>query len=86
MKIALTEPEMEKLRMETQGAEGEAVLDAYEPEPAFTMEFEFAGDGIDVLAAAYMAYDEPMDGWYLTDRIEDSERLSALVRAYLAAC
>ena len=85
MKIALTHDEMERLRAEVDGGEGECVLDAYEPEPAFTMEFEFTKDGIDVLAAAYLAYDEPMDGWYLADRIEDAEALAKLVRAYLNA-
>ena len=85
MKIALTHEEMEKLRAEADGGEGECVLDAYEPEPAFTMEFEFTKDGIDALAAAYLAYDEPMDGWYLTDRIEDAEALEALLRAFLNA-
>ncbi len=86
MKIALTEQEIAKLRLEIQGEEGEAILDAYEPEPAFTMEFEFIKSGIDVLAAAHLAYDEPMDGWYLADRIEDPERIAALVKAYLASC
>ena len=50
------------------------------------MEFEFIKSGIDVLAAAHLAYDEPMDGWYLADRIEDPERIAALVKAYLASC
>lgn len=85
MKIALTHEEMERLRAETEGGEGECVLDAYEPEPAFTMEFEYTKDGIDVLAAAYLAYDQPMDGWYLSDRIEDAEALAKLIRAFLNA-
>jgi len=85
MKIALTHDEMERLREEVDGGEGECVLDAYEPEPAFTMEFEFTKDGIDVLAAAHLAYDQPMDGWYLADRIEDAEALAKLVRAFLNA-
>lgn len=86
MKIHLTEAELLKLRAEARGEEGESVLDAYEPEPAFTMEFEYAKGGVDVLAAAYLAYDEPMDGWYLAERIEDAPALEALIRAYLAAC
>jgi hypothetical protein len=85
MKIALTEPEMEKLRMETQGAEAKRCWTPTSRNPPSRWSLSSPG-GIDVLAAAYMAYDEPMDGLYLTDRIEDSERLSALVRAYLAAC
>ncbi len=85
MKIALTHEEMERLRAELGGEEGECVLDAYEPEPAFTMEFEYTKEGIDVLAAAYLAYDQPMDGWYLSDRIEDAETLAKLVRAFLNA-
>ncbi len=83
MKILLTAEEIERLRAETEGEDGENILDAYEPEPAFTMEFEFAKDGVDVLAAAYLAYDEGLDGWYLADRIEDAAKLSELIRAYL---
>ena len=86
MKIQLTEAELQKLRTQAEGEEGDTVLDAYEPEPAFTMEFEYMKCGVDVLAAAYLAYDEPMDGWYLSDRIEDASQLEALIRAFLAAC
>lgn len=86
MKIHLTEEELQKLRAQAEGEEGEIVLDAYEPEPAFTMEFEYMKGGVDVLAAAYLAYDEPMDGWYLADRIEDAPALEALIRSFLAAC
>lgn len=86
MKIQLTEAELQKLRAQAEGEEGDTVLDAYEPEPAFTMEFEYVKGGVDVLAAAYLAYDEPMDGWYLSDRIEDASQLEALIRSFLAAC
>jgi hypothetical protein len=86
MKIQLTEAELQKLREQAEGEGGETVLDAYEPEPAFTMEFEYVKGGVDVLAAAYLAFDEPMDGWYLADRIEDAAALEALIRAFLAAC
>ena len=86
MKIQLTEAEVQKLRTQAEGEEGDTVLDAYEPEPAFTMEFEYVKGGVDVLAAAYLAYDEPMDGWYLSDRIEDASQLEALIRSFLAAC
>ena len=86
MKIHLSEEELKKLRAEAEGEDGETILDAYEPEPAFTMEFEFVKGGVDVLAAAYLAYDAPMDGWYLADRIEDAPALEALIRAFLAAC
>jgi hypothetical protein len=86
MKILLTEEELTKLRAETESVEGDNVLDAYEPEPAFTMEFEYIKDGVNVLAAAYLAYDKPLDGYYLTDRIEDKAQLEALIRTFLAAC
>jgi hypothetical protein len=86
MKIHLTEEELKMLRAEAEGVEGDHVLDAYEPEPAFTMEFEYIKGGVDVLAAATLAYDETMDGWYLADRIEDAPTLEALIRAFLAAC
>jgi hypothetical protein len=84
MKITLTAEELQKLRAEIQDEDGESILDAYEPEPAFTMEFEYTLGGVDVLAAAYLAFDEGLDGWYLTDRIEDAARLAELIRAYLA--
>lgn len=86
MKIALTAEEIGRLRAEIAAEgpqDGECVLDAYEPEPPFTMEFEFTKDGVNVLAAAYLAYDEPLDGWYLSDRIEDADALARLIRAFL---
>ena len=86
MKIQLTEQELVKLRAAAEGEEGENILDAYEPEPAFTMEYEYGKGGVDVLAAAYLLFDEPMDGWYLGERIEDASQMEALVRAFLAAC
>jgi hypothetical protein len=86
MKIHLTEEELTKLRAASEGEEGENILDAYEPEPAFTMEFEYMKGGVDVLAAAYLLFDEPMDGWYLGERIEDATRMEALVRTFLASC
>ena len=42
----------------------DVVKKAARSEPAFTMEFEYIKGGVDVLAAAYLAYDQPMDGWY----------------------
>lgn len=86
MKVLLTEEELGKLRAAAEGEGGENILDAYEPEPAFTMEFEYVKGGVDVLAAAYLLFNEPMDGWYLGERIEDASRMEALVRSFLAAC
>jgi hypothetical protein len=86
MKISLTADEIRRLQAELEGESpqnGEWVLDVYEPEPPFSMEFEFAQGGIDVLAAAYLCYDAPMDGWYLSDRIEDGGEMSRLIRAFL---
>lgn len=61
----------------------EYACDLYELEPPVSMEIALTDDGIDVLAAAHMAYDEGMDGWYLTDRIEDMEALAQAMTPWL---
>ena len=41
------------------------------------------GAGVEVLAAAQMAYDQGMDGWYLTERIEDMQALARAMAPWL---
>lgn len=57
--------------------------DLYDLEPPISMELALTDQGVEVLAAAQMAYDQGMDGWYLTERIEDMQALSQAMAPWL---
>ena len=50
---------------------GEYTVDLYDVEPPISMNIEFTKEGVDVLAALYMLYDEEQDGWYLGEKTKD---------------
>jgi len=88
MKIALTGKQMEDLQAfleidddaEALG-DGEYTVDIFELDPPLSLELAFAPGGIDVLAAATLAYDPVQDGWYIRDRVEEQNQLeTALMR------
>ena len=58
-------------------APGEYVADLYDTDKPMTLDLLFTKDGVEVLAAAYLLYDEEQDGWYMGERIEDEARLQA---------
>ena len=49
----------------------EYTVDLYDTEPALSMDIEFTKDGVDVLAALYLEFDEEQDGWYLGEKTKD---------------
>lgn len=49
----------------------EYTVDLYDTEPALSMDIEFTKDGVDVLAALFLEYDEEQDGWYLGEKTKD---------------
>ncbi len=57
--------------------------DLYELDPPVSLEIALTDAGVEVLAAAQMAYDEGMDGWYLTERIEDMQALARAMAPWL---
>lgn len=52
-------------------SEGEYVADLFDTDVPVTLNLKFEKDACQVLAAAYLLYDEEQDGWYMGDRIED---------------
>ena len=50
---------------------GEYTVDLYDTEPAISMNIEFTKDGVDVLAALFLEFDEEQDGWYLGEKTKD---------------
>ncbi len=51
---------------------GEYAVDLYDTEPALSMNIEIGKEGVDVLAALYLLYDEEQDGWYLGEKTKDA--------------
>lgn len=60
-------------------ADGEYILDLFEREPPLSLELILQSDGVDVTAAAVLAFDEELDGWYLNGRIEDAATLAGVL-------
>ncbi len=63
---------------------GEYAVDLYDVETPVSMNIQLDKQGVDVLAALEMLYDEEQDGWYLGEKIKDAERLAALINEALA--
>lgn len=86
MRLHLTEAELARLGAfvdENEDCERlsnrEAVLDSYDTQPPFTLNFVFVKGGIGIDGAFELSYSEEEDGWYLGERIDDPERVRALL-------
>lgn len=66
-------------------SEGEYVADLFDLAEPMTVNLRLEKDGVNVLAAARLLYDEEQDGWYMGERILDQDEvlkaLDAAVRA-----
>ena len=62
----------------------EYTVDLYDTEPAISMNIEFTKDGVDVLAALFLEFDEEQDGWYLGEKTKDVELIEKALRQALA--
>ena len=51
--------------------ESEYVVDFYDSDPPFSLELAFEDDGVRVLAAETLAFDETLSGWYLSGPLSD---------------
>ena len=60
--------------------EGEYTVDLYDTEPAISMDIEFTKDGVDVLAALFLEFDEEQDGWYLGEKTKDVELIEKVLK------
>lgn len=58
----------------------EYTVDLYDTEPALSMDIEFTKDGVDVLAALFLEYDEEQDGWYLGEKTKDVGLIEKVLR------
>ena len=56
-------------------SDGGYVCDLYELEPPVTLEVYPAEDGLDVVAAFMLCYDEGIGGYYLGEKLETKEAL-----------
>ena len=58
----------------------EYAVDLYDTEPALSMNIEFTKDGVDVLAALYLKFDEEQDGWYLGEKTKDVQVIEGVLK------
>ena len=58
----------------------EYTVDLYDIEPAISMNIEFTKDGVDVLAALFLEFDEEQDGWYLGEKTKDTALIEKALR------
>lgn len=58
----------------------EYTVDLYDADPALSMNIEFTEDGVDVLAALYLEFDEEQEGWYLGEKTKDVELIEKVLR------
>lgn len=87
--IELSEARLARLRAYLSASEDaealgpdEYTVDLYELEPPISMQLVLTERGIDVLAAAELAHDEALDGWYMGTRIEAVHALEAALAGW----
>lgn len=61
----------------------EYVVDFYEVDPPISAELALAPDGINVLAAETMAFDEEMRGWYLAGPVTRPEPIERALESFI---
>ena len=49
----------------------EYTVDLYDTDPALSLDIELTKDGVDVLAALFLEFDEEQEGWYLGEKTKD---------------
>lgn len=60
----------------------EYTLDLYGEEPALSFELMLLEGGVDILAAAELAFDEVLDGYYLSARRFDAQTLGEILKRW----
>ena len=80
MKLKLTEEQIVQLRAFLERSEDaekltekEYVADLYDLEKPISLDLVFIKSGVAVDGAAYLEYDEEMDGWYMGQRIDQPD-------------
>ncbi len=64
-------------------AEGEYVADLYDAPRPLTLDIAKGAKGYELVAAAYLEYDEELDGWYMGERADD---VKEILEALKSAC
>ena len=84
MKLKLNDEQTKNLRTFLENfedaeklTEKEFVVDLYDLEKPVSMDLVFIKSGVAVDGAAYLEYDEEMDGWYMGERIDQAETIIA---------
>lgn len=88
MRIDMSGAEIADLRARLEASDdaeatgdNEYVADCYDADNPLSVELAFEEGGIEVLACEELAYDEAMDGWYLSGPVTDA----SVIRAALLA-
>lgn len=63
----------------------EFVTDLYDAEKPLTLTIAFEKGKPVLVAAAYLAYSEELDGWYMTERTENEDEINAALERALSA-
>ena len=62
-------------------SQNEYVADLYDCEKPMTVDLILSDKAVEIVAAAYLEYDEEQDGWYMGERVEDAETVKAAFEA-----
>lgn len=87
MKIALTAEQLSNLKNflnnfedSEQLSDKEYVLDLYDIEPPISLDLSLGKNCLFVDGAAELLFNEEMDGWYIGERIEETEPVLRALR------
>ncbi|MBR6009166.1 MAG: hypothetical protein IK056_08770 [Clostridia bacterium] len=64
---------------------GEYVVDLFELDRPTTMEISVKGGDVSVLGAAYLEFDQELQGWYMSDTVTDAAEAEALLKQAMEA-
>ena len=84
MKITLTQPQEDALRVFLDGFEDaeqlstrEYVVDLYDISEPVSLDLVFVKGGVAIDGAAQLKYDADQDGWYMGERLDSPEAVRA---------
>ena len=87
MKLKLTEEQaaalrgfLERFEDAERLSEREFVVDLYDIERPVSLDLVFVRGAVAIDGAAELKYDEEQDGWYMGERLEDVDQVSAALR------
>lgn len=63
----------------------EYTVDLYDAETPLSLDLQLGKQGVELLAALTLRYDEELDGWYLDQRVEDAALVERMLQSALEA-